>query len=493
MMMNGTTLEKDEIQGLVFSGYPKNEAGAYLFLRVVDAARARAWLRTLVTEVTFGEQRDYGPTVNVALSAPGLAALGLDDKSLATFPLEFREGLRQPDGSSRPRILGDVGDSAPSKWLWGGPNQPEVHVMLLLFGSEPSFSAQLEQHRQRFAGALLEVYARPTISLPDRREHFGFADGISQSRIEGQAPRGKDADGHDVIKAGEFIFGYENEFAQVPGSPSAPPGPVAGKHLKLAADGQRTDIGKNGSFMVVRQLEQDVAAFWRSMSEYSKSPEGQVDRDQAIWLASKCVGRWPNGAPLVRSPDHDDPKWKNDNAFDYEDDRAGLKCPIGAHIRKANPRDSLGPGRDESIKATRRRRILRRGRAYGPPLPPFETEHQRQERGLVFICLNANIRRQFEFIQQSWLNNEKFGGLHEDQDPIVGDQTPGVGSTFTIPAHPLRRRLVGLERFVHVRGGEYFFLPSKSALAFLSEAPSAKALAEPAGAGSPRALGVASP
>lgn len=473
MTTNGNTLEKEEIQGLVFSGYPKNDAGAYLFLRVVDATRARAWLRSLLSDLTFGERADHGPSLNVAFSAPGLGALGLDDESLGSFPPEFREGLREPDDTARPRILGDVGDSAPSKWLWGGPSQPHVHVMLMLFGTEPTFATKLEQHRQRFAGALTEVYARSTISLPERREHFGFVDGISQARIEGQAPRG---DGHDAIKAGELILGYENEFGQVPGSPSVAAEPAARKHLALAAGSERADLGRNGTFMVVRQLEQDVAAFWRSMAEHSKTPEGQVDHDQAVWLASKCVGRWPSGAPLVRSPEHDDPQWSNDNNFDYRDDREGFKCPIGAHIRKANPRDSLEPGRAESLKATRRRRILRRGRAYGEPLARFESEPERKERGLFFICLNTNIRRQFEFIQQSWLNNEKFGRLYEDQDPIVGDQTPGVGATFTIPVRPLRRRLVGLERFVHVRGGEYFFLPSRSALAFLSEPVTAKAL-----------------
>jgi deferrochelatase/peroxidase EfeB len=208
------------------------------------------------------------------------------------------------------------------------------------------------------------------------------------------------------------------------------------------------------------------------MEGFSKADGGPPDRERAVWLAAKCVGRWPSGAPLVRSPDHDDPAWSKDNAFTYSADREGFACPIGAHIRKANPRDSLEPGPKQSLMATNRRRILRRGRAYGPPLAPFEHEAQRQERGLLFICLNTNIRRQFEFIQQSWLNNEKFAGLSADQDPIVGDQLPGVGSTFTIPQRPLRRRLVGIERFVEVRGGAYLFLPSRSALRYLSQAPS---------------------
>jgi len=465
--MNAVTLQKHEIQGLVFSGYPKNEAGTYLLLRVVDRARARAWLRAALGEVTFGELTEYGATLNIAISAPGLTALGLDAPSLATFPLEFREGLREKDEAYRPRILGDVGDSAPSKWAWGGPARPEVHVLLALFGpkNDASFSARLAEHRARFAGALEEVHpAIETISLPDRREHFGFVDGIAQPRFEGQTPRSDASE--SPIKAGEFLFGYDNEFDKRPSSPSV--SASASRHLPATPDGNRKDLGLNGTFLVVRQLEQDVAGFWRSMAEHGKGANGEIDQAQALWLASKCVGRWPSGAPLVRSPDEDDPEWRNDNAFDYSKDPRGFKCPIGAHIRKANPRDSLEPGPDESRIATRRRRIVRRGRAYGPALAKFAADDG-QKRGLVFVCLNTNIRRQFEFIQQSWLNNEKFSGLYEDQDPIVGDQTPGYGATFTIPAHPLRRRLVGLERFVQVRGGEYFFLPSKSALGFLSE------------------------
>jgi Dyp-type peroxidase family len=472
MSSNGVTLQKEEIQGLVFTGYPKNEAGSYLLLSVVDRTRARAWLRSLLAEVTFGEVRDYGPTLNVALSAPGLGALGLDATSLATFPHEFSEGLREADDAFRPRILGDVGDSAPSNWKWGGPKQRPVHVLLMLFGPKQGFAAHLAEHRRRYAGALEEVYAPiETISLPERREHFGFADGIAQARIEGQAPR---SDSDDVIKAGEFVFGYDNEFDQRPGSPSVDASPSARQYLEPAADGKRADLGKNGTFLVVRQLEQDVARFWGSMAEHSKTGEGEVDRDQAVWLASKCVGRWPSGTPLVRSPEKDDPAWSGDNEFDYSGDAQGFQCPIGAHIRKANPRDSLEPDSEQSRTATRRRRILRRGRAYGDPLDKFQPDDGKK-RGLVFICLNTNIRRQFEFIQQSWLNNEKFSGLYEDQDPVIGDQTPGYGSTFTIPARPLRRRLVGLERFVQVRGGEYFFLPSKSALGFLSEPSSTKA------------------
>lgn len=465
-------LEESEIQGLVFSAYPRNVAGAYVFLQIVDAARARRWLRGKVGQLSYGNPSAPAAARNLALSAPGLAALGLDAASLASFPRELREGLREQDGAFRPRSLGDVGDSAPSHWRWGGPAQPVVHVLLMLFGSEEGLPALLAQERQEFEGALAEVYIRTTSSLPDRKEHFGFTDGLSQPRFQGQACRDPAA---ELIATGEFILGYDNEFGQRPASPLAEEGEAARAHLPLAADGRRRDLGRNGSYLVVRELEQDVQLFWDTMLKFAGGSPSEQARQEAIWLASKCVGRWPSGAPLALTPDRDDPGLKDHNSFDYSADPHGFHCPIGSHIRKANPRDSLEPDAGSSWKAVRRRRILRRGRAYGPPLAPFQSEPVRQERGLLFVCLNTNLRRQFEFIQQSWLNNEKFDGTYEDQDPIVGDQTPDAGSVFTIPAHPLRRRLVGVPRFVQVRGGEYFFLPSRSALTYLSAlAPTAE-------------------
>lgn len=459
-------LDESEIQGLVFSAYPRSVAGAYLFLQVADAAGARRWLRSKLGQLSYGNPRAAGVAQNLALSAPGLAALGLDDASLASFPPEFREGLREQDGAFRPRTLGDVGDSAPSRWRWGGPAQPIVHLLLMVFATEEGLPALLEEERRQLGGALREVFVRTTRSLPDRKEHFGFTDGLSQPRFQGQACR---SSADELIASGEFILGYENEFGQQPASPLATEGESARAHLPLAADGRRRDLGRNGSYLVVRDLEQDVQLFWDTMLAFAGEQPPEQARQEAIWLASKCVGRWPSGAPLVLTPERDDPTLSEHNSFDYSADPHGFQCPIGSHIRKANPRDSLEPDAGSSWKAVRRRRILRRGRAYGPPLAPFQSEAVRQERGLMFLCLNTNIRRQFEFIQQSWLNNEKFDGTYEDQDPIVGDQATREGSVFTIPLHPLRRRLVGVPRFVQVRGGEYFFLPSRSALTFLSE------------------------
>jgi Dyp-type peroxidase family len=187
------------------------------------------------------------------------------------------------------------------------------------------------------------------------------------------------------------------------------------------------------------------------------------------------VGRWPSGAPLVKAPDHDDPTLAQDNDFAFAaTDLYGNRCPIGAHIRRGNPRDSLdpGPGTEQSITIGKHHRLMRRGREYGPPVDPttlFDDapNDDNIDRGLHFVCLCADIARQFEFVQHTWLLSTKFGGLYADADPLLGAPAPGAG-TFTIQADPVRHQYRGLSRFVTVRGGAYFFLPGIRATRYLA-------------------------
>jgi deferrochelatase/peroxidase EfeB len=171
----------------------------------------------------------------------------------------------------------------------------------------------------------------------------------------------------------------------------------------------------------------------------------------------------------------------DDNAFLFHQsgDADGFKCPIGSHIRRTNPRDSLEPmpGSARSIEVGKRHRILRRGRPYGAPAAGSMNVAEiaaagetAWERGLHFICFNTHIGRQFEFIQHSWVNNAKFDGLYEDDDPIVGSRgaSGAPGGVFTIQGEPVRTRVTGMPRFVHVRGGGYFFMPGLRALRFLA-------------------------
>ncbi|HET7543072.1 MAG TPA: Dyp-type peroxidase, partial [Polyangiaceae bacterium] len=286
---------------------------------------------------------------------------------------------------------------------------------------------------------------------------------------------GQERHGGSIVKAGEFILGHKNEYGQLPFVPNVAPAlDVAGDLADCEPDRTRKALGRNGSFLVVRELDQRVHGFWNYMRQAAERLNpGSTAADGAVRLATKCVGRWPSGAPLVKAPDADDRRLAQDDDFGYFwRDRDGQRCPIGAHIRRANPRDSLEPDPIHSKQAVDRHRILRRGRSYGPAIdaPWRVASDDGVQRGLFFVCLNANIRRQFEFVQQTWLNNPKFGGLYQERDPLIGE-ADGDTSEFTIPGRPVRQRLEGLPRFVDVRGGEYFFLPSIRALRFLSNLP----------------------
>ena len=250
----------------------------------------------------------------------------------------------------------------------------------------------------------------------------------------------------NTIQPGEFVVGYANEHGQFAQAP---------------------DFGRNGSYLVFRQFQQDVRGFWRFADGATRNPDGSSNEARRTWLAAKLVGRWPSGAPLVKAPDNDDPTLATDNDFAYAaNDPYGFGCPVGAHIRRGNPRDSLepGPGTQQSIAVGKHHRLIRRGREYGAPVDPTTlftdgpAAGDDADRGLHFICLCSDIARQFEFIQHTWLMSTKFSGLYDDADPLVG-APPTSGGTFTVQAQPLRHRYSGLSRFVTVRGGAYFFLP----------------------------------
>jgi deferrochelatase/peroxidase EfeB len=184
--------------------------------------------------------------------------------------------------------------------------------------------------------------------------------------------------------------------------------------------------------------------------------------DKEDWLAAKLVGRWKNGAPLVSFPDAQPANYETakEKSFLFgKQDPQGLACPFGAHIRRANPRDSFDATDPDQIALTNRHRLLRRGRAYVPADDP-----QADGEGLLFMCLNADIERQFEFVQQTWIGSGSFSGLVGEDDPIVGP-----GQDFTIPMQSGPDQVTGLASFVTVVGGGYFFLPGQRALEFLCE------------------------
>ena len=296
---------------------------------------------------------------------------------------------------------------------------------------------------------------------------------MSQPFVEGLSKTGPP---ENTVKAGEFLLGYENEYGLYTDrpllDPSADPDGVLPRD---AAGSGRADLGRNGSYLVFRQLRQDVPRFWHFVDTATRTADGRSDPAARVRLAAKMVGRWPSGAPLTLAPDADDPALADANDFAFhEHDRRGARCPIGSHIRRSNPRDSLDPrpGSAASFEINRRHRLLRRGREYGPPLSIEEAlaGDDRADRGLHFVCLNANIQRQFEFVNHTWLNNPKFADLYDDADPLVAPSAPH-GGTFTMPTEGVRERVTNVPRFVSVRGGAYFLLPGLAALRYLAGRP----------------------
>ena len=447
-----------DVQGLVTYGYRDLGLARLVLLRAGDAGQFRAWLGALAGQVATATANPTFTAVNVALTPSGLRRLGLPDDVLAMFSDEFLSGMTT---EHRRLILGDVDESAPERWAWGGPGDPAPDALLMLYALDRAgrialVEAQSAAYR---AHGLEEVWAMDSVDL-GRREHFGFRDGISQPAIEAVQ---RSARPDDVVKAGEFLLGYVNEYGQVTDRPLVPQaGDPAGVLPQDLGSGLR-DLGHNGTYLVLRQLAQDVPGFWRFAERATAGPGGAADEAARDRLAAKMVGRWPSGAPLALAPEADDPAHADANDFRYAAaDAAGMRCPIGSHVRRANPRDSLDPrpGSDASVAVGKRHRLMRRGRPYGAP-------NGSEERGLLFMCVCANIARQFEFIQHTWVNNPKFDGLYDDGDPLLAGHQPH-GGTFTVQADPIRRRYVGLPRFVTVRGGAYLFLPGVRALRYLA-------------------------
>ncbi len=501
---NKSELELEDIQSIIVGAYGGLRAASYLMLTIKDAERARAWVGDLSGRVRHAKQGPpkESPSVNVAFTLSGLQKLQLAEQALRGFSRELQEGMW--DNERRRRILGDQGGSDPDLWKWGGPKKTAIDVLLLLFAKDgPGREALVADESRLLQDGGLEVIERIDSSdLGAPKEHFGFRDGISQPRLAGVTSSTDEA---HVVADGEFILGYPNGYKQFTTRPLVDPihdpdqilpDDVCGSHQR--------DFGRNGSYLVFRQLEQDVQGFWEFVDKQAETADGSNEEARER-LAAKMVGRWRGGAPLAKAPDADDPELSTNNDFRYHhEDADGLKCPVGAHVRRSNPRDSLlpKPGTSESIDVNKRHRILRRGRTYGPPLAAsLEPEDFLREsralregagdggngnasRGLLFLCLNANIGRQFEFVQNMWVNNPNFDGLYTEPDPLIGYRRSSEDS-FSIPAEPVRQTLCALPTFVNVVGGAYFFLPGLRSLRFLARPP--KPLATPYSAPAPAA------
>jgi Dyp-type peroxidase family len=497
MTTNGE-VEFSDVQGLMRFGYRRMTKARYVLLRVKDAAAARRWLASANVNTAelknskARESKDKPPTtaLHIAFTASGLDAIGVPESVIAMFSHEFRTGMAT---EYRARQLGDLGANAHGHWDWGPrraepdvpssePDAPvgEPHVLVMFFAEPEEF----DDHLQRSTGEAWDKAFEVQRSFPadvDLIEHFGFKDGVSQPKISWDQKRETpktQLDYTNVAALGEFLLGYRNEYGKFTDRPLLKPGAGNAELLDAVDAPGKKDLARNGTYLVMRQLRQDFA--------------------EAEKLATAMVGRALDGDPLVPIQMEPIPGVdRKQNQFTFDNDAAGTWCPFGSHARRANPRNTDFPGRPANwlkkliislgfgskdfgydlASSVRFHRILRRGRNYGTRLKPEDAlsppPPDEGDRGLHFMCLNANISRQFEFVQNAWFANTKFSGMTGESDPLLGNREPIPGcpvtSDFNMPQQSgLRQRVSGLPQFIKVVGGAYFFLPSLRALRYFA-------------------------
>lgn len=439
-----TPLELDDIQFFLWSR-PRALAGRYEFLTFTDRRRAQLWLSGLLDKIQSAQALTNATEIDsrwvtVGFTWNGLRALGVDEASLETFPEAFKQGM-----AARAQVNGDTGENAPEHWV-GGLASQDLHAIAILFARDAAERDRCVQEHARYleeCGGVVELSSLDLEAIPPytyAKEHFGYRDRLSQPEIEGSGVTPTPGSGAP-LKPGEFFLGYEDEMGVIPPLP------------------QPDILSRNGSYVAYRRLEEHVGAFRDFLKANGKTPEEQE------LVAAKLMGRWRSGAPLVLAPTKDDPELANDpqrvNNFNYAtQDPHGYAAPVGCHIRRVNMRDTT--------VNMNRRRIIRRGGTYGPPLPEGVPDDG-AERGIAAFIGCADLARQFEFIQNVWVNDKEFRELGNEHDPICGTQDGSMD--FTMPRRPIKRVMKGIPAFCTVRGGAYFFLPGLRALRYLAAQP----------------------
>ena len=458
-------LELEDIQHYLLAR-PNAVIAQYNFITFHDTEAARKWVEALIPTVgNAASVLAASPTdmrwVSLAFTWNGLRKLGLDEASLATFPEPFRQGM-----AARAQMLGDTGINHPDNWEDNMASE-NLHAVVILFARDREERERCIKTHQEYLDKSPGVEILSTLLLEAVppldyvHEHFGYRDRITTPVIEGMGIGAKGevtltpgqeseskipeytstAPGTEPpIKAGEFFLGYPDETGLIPMQP------------------QPEILSKNGSFLAYRKMQEHVGAFRDFLKQNGNTPEEQE------LVAAKIMGRWrKTGAPLVLSPDKDDRELgfddRRNNAFDYEKmDPKGYACPVGAHCRRMNVRDS------RVSRIMNRRLIIRRGGTYGSYLPD-DAPDDGANRGIAVFAGCADLARQFEFLISVWANDPEFEHLNE-KDPFAGS----IDSAFeiTIPNRPIKKKVKGLQAFTTVRGGAYFFLPGMKALKYLA-------------------------
>jgi Dyp-type peroxidase family len=515
----------------IFFNIGNAKAGRYFIGEVRKAVTTSERWAEVDTEQTGQLPPRPRVAVNIGLSFYGLLALELPTRTLGLLPHEFIDGM-----AKRCSILGDIGPSAPGKWdpIWVAAQsedskKTQIHLWISLTAQAKDDGTPVDDleiqtswlrtiaknsngvtllsgHKgpnpdyQDSAALMAEVASGKKV--PTAKEHFGYTDGIGDPVFAGQYE--PDREKSDVIGSGkipvnsdkwvplatgEFILGHFNEAQELP--PNAPP----------------WSFMRSGTFMAYRKLHQNIGSFkaytTQQASLYRQVAGAESDEAAKETVLAKMVGRWSNGLPLMTVPTFQEFRQRSAEFahiptiqlkksserteqeqkqladyekflvdFRYGDDAAGARCPVSAHIRRANPRDALDPERavkgavlDTSL--SNRRRILRRGLPYG-----IKSNDDNNEHGVAFMAMCASLFNQFEFIQQQWMHYGSTFGAGNDTDSIVGTR-PGKNPKFVIPSDPNGPTppfiCASMPLFVETRGGEYFFIPSLTALRQIAE------------------------
>ncbi|KAF2722845.1 Dyp-type peroxidase [Polychaeton citri CBS 116435] len=453
-------LNVNNVQGdILFSGLPKlNES--FFFFKIEDA-RVRDFCQALrqVTkelsasndttqarsDIQSARKEDTNAVVkfagaNIAFTMKGLQQMkkALPHLNLKTNEIAFEEGMKVGAGNLHdPFKAGTTEPAYEAPW-----SKPEsIHGLILVAGSDPdTVKTKLQRVQSIFnfptgkgpamVSEVTTIKGKVRPGEHKGHEHFGFEDGISQPAVQGvdrNVPPGQ-----DTVSQGVILCGREGDFQQ------------------------RPDWMVDGSFLVFRKLAQKVPEWNQFLVDASNT--------LGTWsgqLGSRLVGRWPSGCPINLSPDFDNVALGKDplqnNKFEFDDVGDNFKCPMGAHIRKTNPRGDLSRGTVNQF------RILRRGIPFGEEVDV----DPKGERGLLFVCYQSQIGNGFQFIQQTWANQPTFFSDGAGLDAIMGqsntEKTVDMKGLFPQDANrPLP--LNGINRFVIPKGGEYFFSPSIPAL-----------------------------
>ncbi|MEG9438843.1 hypothetical protein JAO29_22125 [Edaphobacter sp. HDX4] len=493
--MSDHQVDFQDVQGIVRFGYGRLTEAVFLLLNIRNAQAARAWLRHAPISNAVACEAAPLTAMQIAFTCPGLRQLGVKEDVINGFSIEFRAGMANESGRSR--LLGDTGSNAPERWEWGGPGH-EPHILILLYAQPGHLNDWIETVKGELWDSAFELVTSLSTTNMHGVEPFGFSDGLSHPMLDWEGTKAVsnlETTYTNLCSLGEFLLGYPNEYGHYTERPLLKEYHVHEPGLFLAPDVSGLwDLGRNGSYLVARTLEQDVSGFWKFVSERS-----QMEGEDHDTLASAMVGRKRDGTPLVplahEKIEGIDPKDSERNQFTFDEDAQGTQCPMGAHIRRANPRNAdmptppahglekvlqlVGLGKrtlqSDAKASTRFHRLLRRGREYGVLMTIDEAlavDRPPQPSGIHFMCIVANIGRQFEFLQNAWLMNSKFDAMTDEADPLLGNREPISGAVTDRFSRPqpngLCKRITGMPQFVTVRGGAYFFLPSLSAIRYFA-------------------------